>query len=284
VHARLGLLGEFAADGDNENDDKKGKQNVRLQRRQSLWVPGQEKNSNVDGDEKRIKIDHKREQERARKRSREATMKNRSVPPLRPGVVDQLAAEFPHIEFVKNGGIQTFSDVCDIAQSVGSDCSSGGVVGSMVGRAAINHPCAFAAADKLWEEKEEGDSDGNSHRHRRPTRGEVLQDYIDYCNREEERVRALGASQQSIKVLRSRLVAVPFHLFMGEDGNDAFQRRMRKLTTKTVSLSASSILAGSALFVPAETLNKCVDDFVPLEDIPIFDGFRRSSAMQRMIF
>eukprot|EP00957_Ditylum_brightwellii_P001258 98513-Ditylum_brightwellii.AAC.1 len=69
----------------------------------------------------------------------------------------------------------------------------------MVGRAAINHPCAFAAADKLWEEKEEGDSDGNSHRHRRPTRGEVLQDYIDYCNREEERVRALGASQQSIK-------------------------------------------------------------------------------------
>jgi hypothetical protein len=71
---------------------------------------------------------------------------------------------------------------------------------------------------------------------------------------------------------------------MGEDGNEAFQRRVKKLTSKTVMLKASSILSGAASFLPASTLGKCVDDFVPWEDIAQYeDSCRRSGAMQRMI-
>jgi hypothetical protein len=272
VHGRLGLLGEFSPSED-ETTTKSKKQ-------QKLWVPGMTKDdstspSSTSNEQKREKIDHKREQGQAKRRARQATIKNRDVPPLRPDVVRRLADEFPHLEFVANGGIQTLSDVDQLVNTDGSNQSR--VVGAMVGRAAINHPCAFASADRLWENR--------TATTRRPTRGEVLQEYIGYCDREEDRIVAFGASKKMIDEVRRRLVAVPFHLFMGEDGNELFQRRVKKLMSKTVMLKASSILSGAAFFLPAETLGKCVDDFVPWEDITQYeDSYRRSSAMQRIVF
>jgi tRNA-dihydrouridine synthase A len=248
VHARLGLLGEFLPDEFESQSTP--------QRCQQLWVPGQ-KGSTING--KVEKIDHKREQERAKKRAREATIKNRDVPPLRPGVVHRLADEFPHVEFVTNGGIQTLSDV----KQVVNEGRGSNFVGAMVGRAAINHPCAFASADALWEMRAVQEKSSLC----RPTRVEVLRDFIAYCDREEERMSSLGASLESIDTLRRRLVAVPFHLFVGEDGNDAFQRRVKKLSSRTIPIKASSILSGASTFLPAHTLDKCVDDHVPWETI-----------------
>jgi tRNA-dihydrouridine synthase len=108
VHSRLGLLGEFA-DDDNDEDDKKA--------RQTLWVPGDDNSNHLPTDRSIGKIDHKREQERAKKRARKATVKNRHVPPLRPEVINSLADEFSQYEFVANGGIQTMPEVKKVVDS-----------------------------------------------------------------------------------------------------------------------------------------------------------------------
>jgi hypothetical protein len=112
-----------------------------------------------------------------------------------------------------------------------------------------------------------------------------LEDFIRYCDEEEERIESYGASSATMETLRRRLVAVPFHLFVGEEGSDEFQRHLKKLREKCRSVKASSILAGSASFVPAESLNKCIHDFVPWEDLVQYDkGLKRGSAMQRVVY
>ena len=282
VHARLGLLGDF---GDEKGDNDRrilgsSRGNGQQQRRQQkLWVPG-----GGDGDSKGtippVKIDHKREQNKALRQARQATIKNRDVPPLRPGVVHRLAAEFPGLEFVANGGIDSLDDVQRIGNTAGlydASLEGRGVVGAMVGRAVINHPCSFAAADeRIW-----GDPPGLA----RPTRGDVLQKYVKYCKEEEERIADYGASPKQVEALRRRLIAVPFHLFVGEAGSDEFQRRLKKLRDKTRDVRASSILAGAASFVPQDTLEKSVVEFVPWETVPKFEGgLRRGGALQRVVY
>ena len=273
VHARLGLLGEF----ENENDEK----------RQTLWVPNEDNVSSSQTSSVRIKIDHKREQERAKRRARKATIANRNVPPLRPNVVALLADEFQQFEFVSNGGIQSLSDVEKIVDNGLLGEMNNRVVGGMVGRLGINHPCSFAMADRLWENRASSTAGdfSLSETRRRPSRGEVLNDFIRYCDIEEERLMDMGVSASTIEVLRRRLIAVPFHLFAGEEGNDDFQRRLKKLKSKTDKVKASSILSGAASFVPLSTLERCVDDFVPWDDISKYEcGLKRGSAMQRIIY
>ena len=298
IHTRLGLLGDFRQDGEDEE---------RNEGKQKLWVPGsatsevpaadRDTDASTETNAPRIKIDHKREQGRARQRSRRATIKNREVPPLRPGVVSRLADAFPHLRFVANGGIDDLDHVKKVVEESQHRSSSngGGIIGAMVGRAAINHPCSFAAADSvLWGSENEAAK-------RRPTRGEVLEDYIAYCETEESLIESYGASLLQLESLRKRLVAVPFHLFTGEEGSDEFQRRLKKLRdTKMngrnqnqkkknkksrIQMKAASILRAASSFVPRETLDKTVDDFVPWEDVAKFEGgLKRGSALQRVVY
>mmetsp|Transcript_12876 Transcript_12876/g.23299 ORF Transcript_12876/g.23299 Transcript_12876/m.23299 type:complete len:586 (+) Transcript_12876:150-1907(+) len=272
VHARLGLLGEF----ENDKDEK----------HQTLWVPSEDNKSSSHTASVRIKIDHKREQERANRRARKATIANRQVPPLRPNVVARLADEFRQFEFVSNGGIQSLSDVERIVDNGLLGKLNNRVVGGMVGRLGINHPCSFAMADQLWENRISSmASDFSLLETRRPSRGEVLRDFIRYCDTEEDRLMSMGVAAGTIEVLRRRLIAVPFHLFVGEDGNDDFQRSIKKLKNKTDKVKASSILSGAASFVPLSTLKKCVDDFVSWDDVAKYEcGLKRGSAMQRIIY
>lgn len=272
VHARLGLLGEF----ENDKDEK----------HQTLWVPSEDSKSSSHTASVRIKIDHKREQERANRRARKATIANRQVPPLRPNVVARLADEFQQFEFVSNGGIQSLSDVERIVDNGLLGKLNNRVVGGMVGRLGINHPCSFAMADQLWENRISSmASDFSLLKTRRPSRGEVLRDFIRYCDTEEDRLMSMGVAAGTIEVLRRRLIAVPFHLFVGEDGNDDFQRRIKKLKNKTDKMKASSILSGAASFVPLSTLKKCVDDFVSWDHVAKYEcGLKRGSAMQRIIY
>ena len=287
VHTRLGLLGDFL---DEEDSDDETNQRTK----QKLWVPGTQSSENANGTDDapapRIKIDHKREQEKARRLSRRATIKNREVPPLRPEVVPRLADAFPHLQFVANGGIDDLDHVKKIVDQ-STERSKGGVIGAMVGRTVINHPCSFSGADNdLWGSKRTA-----------PTRGQVLEDYIAYCDAEESRIESYGASPSQLESLRIRLVAVPFHLFTGEEGSDEFQRRLKKLKDTKIGnvnqkqkkknkknqlqMKAASILRAAASFVPRETLNKPVDDFVPWEDVAKFDGgLKRGSALQRVIY
>ena len=282
VHARLGLLGEFPEDDDDDEDDDNagiGKRRKKERPKQSLWVPGTD--NGLPKAQSIGKIDHKREQERARRRARKATIKNREVPPLRPNVINRLADEFHQYEFVSNGQIGSLDDVKAIVdEGLFGEKNTNRVVGAMVGRAAINHPCSFSAADMLWDGMNCGDDCRIL-----PTRGQVLEDYIRYCDEEEERLAAYGASPQVLETLRRRLVAVPFHLFTGEDGSDKFQRHLKKLREKCRNVKASSILTGAASFVPAHSLAKRVDDFIPWEEIAQYEGgLKRGSACQRIVY
>jgi tRNA-dihydrouridine synthase len=341
VHARLGILGDFVddtndddgndeeeEDDDENNNNKKKKKKIK----QTLWVPtddddratitdtNTDNNKDGEGEEIRIKIDHKREQEKARRRSRRSTIKNRDVPPLRPNVIYKLTAEFPHLDFVSNGGITNMREV------VKEVTGNGDVMGAMVGRTIINHPCSFAAADQLlWnDQSNDSNNDDNitssstssssSEIKRRPTRGDILLHYIKYCDEEEDRIVSYGASQQHIENLRRRLIAVPYHLFVGENGSDKYQRRIIKLkdklqivtTTSTTSsgttnknpnqmnkntsmksMKASTILKGAMSFIPKTTLDKCIDDYVEWNDILKYDhlgGLKRGSALQRVVY
>jgi len=66
---------------------------------------------------------------------------NRMVPPLRHGVVAQLAADFPALSFVVNGGLRTHEEsLAQLAQ----------VDGVMIGREACENPWMLAAVDPLY--------------------------------------------------------------------------------------------------------------------------------------
>lgn len=256
VHARLGLLGSFESDEDNNPEQ--------------LWVPPTDMTEAQTSTQP--KVDHKREQYKAKKRARKATIQNRSVPPLRPGVVDMLADEFPHLEFVSNGGIQSMDAVID---RIGRISSGNSVIGAMVGRSAINHPCSFANADALWQDG------GNI----LPSRGDVLLQYIKYCGLEEDRVRSMGININSLAALRRRLVAVPFHLFVGERGDNVYQRRIRKMVSRAERYTSKGILTAALNEVPVESINKSVGEFTHTKNMGVKDygGTERSGPLQKSI-
>jgi len=195
------------------------------------------------------------------------TIRNRSVPPLRPGVVDLLAAEFPHTEFVSNGGLASLADV--------EDRLARGSIGAMVGRAAINHPCSFAGADALWHDRGAPPA--------LPSRGDVLREYVAYCAEEERRV-AVFATPRALMALRRRLVAVPFHLFVGEEGNDRYQRRIRKLVARAHRHSAAAVLGAARREVPDASLARSVGEYTPAGELPVFRFVERSGPLQKSIY
>lgn len=244
VHGRLALLGDFEPESSTP-----------------LWIPREhEKGSEY-------KVDHKRVQYHAKRKSRLATIKNRSVPPLRPTVVNYLANAMPSVEFVSNGGIGTMEDIRDRL-----DRAAPNLVGAMVGRAAINHPCSFAMVDTLWGE-ELLDV---------PTRGKVLEDFADYCEQEESRLLLLGRPPSFMEALRRRLVAVPFALFAGEEGNDVFQRRIRKLISRPGRHSSRNVLLAALAEVPPTALHRSVSEY-SLEIESYSEYTHRSGPLQRSI-
>jgi tRNA-dihydrouridine synthase A len=272
VHGRLALLGDFATPRESTIENAS------------------------EGTPETVKVDHKRVRYQETKRARRATIQNRSVPPLRPNVVNQLARALPHLDFVTNGGINSMPDIHKRLQcsSSSDDDRPSNLVGCMVGRAAINHPCSFALADSLW-----GDDDETTHMHTRrgvaasqsTTRRHVLETYADYCGREEERVQRLlrvessSPPLDSIERLRRRLVAVPFTLFAGEVGNHAYQRRIRKLIARSHRHTSRSILLASMSEVPTEVLEKPVSHCAStLDEIDTYSDYvQRSGPLQRAI-
>ena len=149
------------------------------------------------------------------------------------------------------------------------------VIGAMVGRSAINHPCSFANADALWQDG------GNI----LPSRGDALLQYIKYCSLEEDRVRSMGININSLAALRRRLVAVPFHLFVGERGDNVYQRRIRKMASRAERYTSKGILTAALNEVPVESINKSVGEFTHTKDLGVKDygGTVRSGPLQKSI-
>mmetsp|Transcript_23190 Transcript_23190/g.41572 ORF Transcript_23190/g.41572 Transcript_23190/m.41572 type:complete len:484 (+) Transcript_23190:164-1615(+) len=245
VHARLGLLGDFTPE-----------------RTETLWTPDSSEQKNKLG--ATIKIDHKREQYKAKKLARISTIQNRSVPPLRPNVVNRLSENYPHLDFVTNGGIKSMEDIHHRVDGTN-------VMGAMLGRSVINHPCSFTHVDGLW-----GDTLPKW------TREDVIQAHIQYCIQEEERCKDKPFSFRTH--LRKKLVAVPFALFAGEEGNNAYQRQIRKMGHRLGRHTASAILQGALTHVPSEVRAKPITDFSSLDSIQTYsEHTRRSGPLQRAI-
>lgn len=275
VHGRIALLGFDAPSGTGTN-----------RKEEQLWVPSSDEalSSSTTGQQLSIKINHQRVQYHAKLLSRQVTLQNRSVPPLRPGVADKIAQDFPKLQVISNGGIKCIDEV--------HTRLSCGVVGAMVGRAAINHPCSFAGVDKeVW--RQDDDSSPSP-----MTRGKVLLDYIDYCQEEESRLEHTLSDKQrahstarrrredfdSIAWHRRRLVAPIFHLFMGEEGNEAYQRRLRKLVSRADRHPTPSMILAAMAEVPSRSLDKPLKEHTPWDQIPKYDFTKRSGAMQRTIY
>jgi len=249
VHARLGLLGDFTPE-----------------LRESLWTPNSSEQRKRLGDDGTIlKIDHKREQYKAKQIARKATIHNRSVPPLRPNVVNRLAKNYPHLDFVTNGGIKSMENLRNRVDETNN------VMGAMAGRSVINHPCSFSHVDGLW-----GDALPQW------TREDVILAHIQYCIEEEERCKDQTNSFRD--GLRKKLVAVPFSLFAGEDGNNAYQRTIRKLGNRPGRHTAETVLQGALTHVSSEIRAKPITEFMPLESIQTYSQYnQRCGPLQRAI-
>lgn len=276
VHGRLALLGEFG------NNAAAG-----IDQPPALWVPPTSDPTSPAGSDAASqralasapsrKVDHKREQYKAKQRARQATLANRAVPPLRLSAVRRLASErYPELELVANGGLDSLAAV---EEELGL-----GMHGGMVGRAAINHPCAFAAADRLWRAEP------------RPprTRGEVLELYGAYCDRvEAEAARAASASASVSSMAPAapeKLIAPVFNLFAGVEGSERYQRRLRRIQRRGLSRQvppvsqASALLRAAAAELSAEALATEVTDAVPVSELVTYEhATKRAGPLQRQI-
>lgn len=79
-----------------------------------------------------------------------STTANRSVPPLRYDVVHRLALDFPELEIVLNGGVNSLQAANDHILGRGDWGGYGGpVAGVMVGRASYYDPWTFRHTDSV---------------------------------------------------------------------------------------------------------------------------------------
>jgi tRNA-dihydrouridine synthase A len=73
---------------------------------------------------------------------------NRNIPPLKYDWVFNLAREFPHLNFVINGGFNEVQKVVDVLKEDHPSYQGIPLEGCMSGRLAMNTPWAIAAIDK----------------------------------------------------------------------------------------------------------------------------------------
>ena len=190
---------------------------------------------------------------RAASTGRASTLTNRHVPPLRRSVVDDLSRRFPDLDFVVNGGFASMADVLDQTRD------------AMVGRAAINHPCSFAAADAALY----GAAPAAK------TRGDVLDAYIAYCE----------SQKLDRPATRRKLLSPAYHLFAGEPGNARYQRRIKKLAGTKLGRGAEAhtILRAARREVEA-SLATPVSAFCAPDEIPTYElESPRAGPLQRLV-
>lgn len=121
---------------------------------------------------------------------------NREIPPLRYDVVHALKRDFPHLQFVLNGGIQSLQESLEHLREFD---------GVMIGRAAYHNPYLLAAADRLVF----GDTQAV------PSRHDVLEAFLPYVDEQ----LAQGVRLQSM----SRHILGLFH---GTGGGRRWRRHL----------------------------------------------------------
>lgn len=121
---------------------------------------------------------------------------NREVPPLRYDMVHQLKQDFPELEIIINGGLQTLDQCAEQLTAVD---------GVMVGREAYSNPYLLAEVDRRFY----GDD------HDIPTAQEIAEQFVRYC---EEQMN----DGQLLKYMTRHMLG----LFQGLPGSRLFRRHL----------------------------------------------------------
>mmetsp|Transcript_24603 Transcript_24603/g.40590 ORF Transcript_24603/g.40590 Transcript_24603/m.40590 type:complete len:569 (-) Transcript_24603:211-1917(-) len=145
---------------------------------------------------------------------------NRRIPPLKYEYVYRLADQYPDLNFVLNGGIQSLSQG---KEELDGNKSLAGV---MVGRALCADPWGFSFADELIY----GDTniDQVHQHHMCANRRELLETYGRHADFEESRNDPVA--------IRRSLVAACAHLFAGEPNAKQFRRELDEISTRPMRL------------------------------------------------
>jgi hypothetical protein len=256
VHSRYALLGL-----DQMNDQENLSQDEERQP-VSLWVPHITASSSTTTTitttstaTKKTKIDHSRLQYRAKQQARQATVANRSIPPLLPEVAERIVHSFgDRIEVVTNGGIASIGDAIERGMMKGN-ANQKSIHGVMVGRAAINHPCAFADIDSiLLAEEDNNKPTSKTAKKNTITRRDVLQLYAEYCDVQERDMERKRLSQTDIITARRVLVAPVYHILAGEDGGNDYNEDDGEASGTTLATAPTT----RHKFNPNATYQRCL--------------------------
>jgi tRNA-dihydrouridine synthase A len=228
---------------------------------------------------------------------------NRTIPPLRHDDVHRLVEEFPEMKFTINGGIRTFEEAKNHLGWENTDKSSassllycvkankrvkleeadnfnGGsfkmqkhpVHGVMIGREAYNNPFLFSRADaEFFSNSNPSDCDKRDSAasavlaSMKASRRELLQDYIDYAVRCQDK-KTYGSNLCNImKPLHNFFYGCP------DNGNQLYKRKLDgllKLETKKdnkAAHAADTVLRSDAQYSSAfeKIVWTAVEDTIP---------------------
>ena len=165
--------------------------------------------------------------------------KNRKVPTLKPHLVERLAADFPNLQVVSNGEVDSY-DAAILR-------SSGEVAGVMSGRDVCKRPWYYANVDSALFGAEADPA--------RSRRDVLLGAYADYCDREELETTRPDYSP------RRALVKPVLGLFHASPGAGLFKREIDALL-KDPTLSVRAVLERAVAEVPDAVLDARPDNHV----------------------
>ncbi|CAN0275944.1 unnamed protein product [Ectocarpus sp. 6 AP-2014] len=149
-----------------------------------------------------------------------STSANRTIPPLRYDVVHRLAQEFPELEIVLNGGIDSLGAVNEHIAGTGEwGGYGGGVAGVMVGRAAYFDPWTFRHTDSAVF----GSSDPGF------TRREIMERCVDRFTEMMQEGRREGPECNRTRHLCLGTVTKPLgYLSSGARGSRTFRQELSR--------------------------------------------------------
>ena len=128
----------------------------------------------------------------------------------------------------------------------------------MVGRACVNHPYLWRKIDSLLGYEE--------HKERTLSRGDILNQYIEYCAKFEN-IHSTNVRQAPMQRSVSAMTAPVYNLFCGEEGSDKFQRVLKRASIQVTS--AVTAINAAKLQIPLEVMSSLSAQ--PISSLVVFE-------------
>lgn len=147
---------------------------------------------------------------------------NRTIPPLKYNYVYQLIKDFPHLNFVLNGGVKSFEELFIHRQN--------GVNEVMIGRGILEDPFYYRYIDFMSNNPDITDF---NQFHSSLTRREILLNYYNYIKQQEK---------DEIHFSKSLALGSIINLFHGQPNGKLFRRVLSENIAQKDSLGSESLL------------------------------------------